>query len=91
MFKAVPFSTPMSGSLRNSVFDDCEWAAEASSLRNLVPGFQWAGTGSKITNAICAAARGTPAPGDSVTLEVEGTPVRGRFLDSGKTIAAAQD
>ena len=50
-------------SLRNSVYDQCGWAAEPSSLRNLVPGITVGRDGfQRITNAICAAARGTPAP-----------------------------
>lgn len=80
-------------SLRNSIFDDCGWAAEISSLRNLVPGISVGRDGfQRITNAICAAARSKPAPafpGDSVTFEVEGTLVRGRFLEPGETLGAA--
>jgi hypothetical protein len=82
-------------SLRNSVYDQCGWAAEPSSLRNLVPGITVGRDGfQRITNAICAAARGTPAPalpGDSVTVEIERTLVRGRFLEPGEAFAVAQD
>ena len=78
-------------SLRNSVYDECGWAPETSSLTSLIPAITSGRDGfQRTTNAICAAAKGTPAPAspkDSVTIDVEGTLVRGRFLEPGETLA----
>ncbi|MBB3149630.1 hypothetical protein FHS21_006084 [Phyllobacterium trifolii] len=78
-------------SLRNSVYDECGWDSEASTLTSLIPAISTGRDGfQRTTSAICAAAKGTPAPAlprDQVTVEVEGKLVRGRFLEPGETLA----
>ncbi|MBB3143631.1 hypothetical protein FHS21_000014 [Phyllobacterium trifolii] len=78
-------------SLRNSVYDECGWAPDSSSLASLVPAISTGRDGfQRITKAICAAAKSAPAPtspGDHVTVEVEGKSVRGRFLEPGEKLS----
>ncbi|MDR6635008.1 hypothetical protein J2X72_003820 [Phyllobacterium sp. 1468] len=78
-------------SLRNSVYDECGWAPDSSSLASLIPAISSGRDGfQRITKAICAAAKSAPAPtspGDHVTVEVDGKSVRGRFLEPGEKLA----
>jgi hypothetical protein len=77
-------------SLRNSVYDACGWAPDASTLTSLIPAISEGRDGfQRTTRAVCAAAKGAPAPasrGEYVTVEVEGKQVRGRFLEPGEKL-----
>ncbi|PSH66034.1 hypothetical protein [Phyllobacterium sophorae] len=75
-------------SLRNSVYDECGWAPDASTLSGLIPAISQGRDGfQRTTRAVCAAAKGAPAsPGEFVTVEVEGKQVRGRFLQPGEKL-----
>jgi hypothetical protein len=81
-------------SLKNSVYDECGWAPDSSTLTSLIPAISSGRDGfQRITNAVCAAAKGAPAPAspsDYTTIEVEGKMVRGRFLEPGEKLAQDQ-
>jgi hypothetical protein len=78
-------------SIRNSVYDECGWAADSSTLTSLIPAISSGRDGfQRTTRAVCAAAKGAPAPAspqDFVTVEVEGKLIRGRFLEPGEKLA----
>ncbi len=80
-------------SLRNSVYDECAWSVDASTLTRLIPNISSGRDGfQRITKAICAAAKSAPAPaspGNTVTVDVEGKSVRGRFLAPGEKFEQA--
>lgn len=73
-------------SLRNSVFDECGWSAERSTLVGLLPSISKGRDGfHRTTIAVCAAAKGAgTSPGQTATVEVEGRSVRGQFLAPGE-------
>ena len=75
-----------STSLRNSIFDECGWAAESSTLGGLLPKISSGRDGfHRITVEVCTAAKSAgTAPGETATVSVEGKSVRGRFLLPGE-------